>query len=117
MVLRTCRKMGAERLTPCRPNPDRPSSSLLGLFISDTDRSAMADFMKVVEWLFALLQMAVFVAAAPLFSAWIKRVKCWLQNRRSPPLNQPYKDLRRLFSKQVLLAHTASALFRTAPYL
>jgi formate hydrogenlyase subunit 4 len=69
------------------------------------------------EWLFALLQAMLFVAAAPLFTAWVKRVKCWLQNRRSPPLVQPYRDLRRLFSKEVLLAHSASPIFRAAPYL
>jgi formate hydrogenlyase subunit 4 len=44
-------------------------------------------------------------------------VKCWLQNRRSPPLVQPYRDLRRLFSKEVLLADSASPIFRAAPYL
>jgi formate hydrogenlyase subunit 4 len=69
------------------------------------------------EWLFALLQAVLFVAAAPLFTAWVKRVKCRLQNRRSPPLVQPYRDLRKLFSKEVLLAHSASPIFRAAPYL
>lgn len=77
----------------------------------------MVGLVSIVEWLFALLQVAAFIAAAPLFTAWIKRVKCWLQNRRSPPLMQPYLDLRKLFGKEVLLAHPASALFRTAPYL
>jgi len=77
----------------------------------------MVDFLKVMGWLFALLQVVMFVAAAPLFAAWVKRVKCWLQNRKSPPLLQPYRDLRRLFGKDVLLAHSASPIFRTAPYL
>jgi formate hydrogenlyase subunit 4 len=44
-------------------------------------------------------------------------VKCRLQNRRPPPLVQPYRDLRRLFSKGKVLAHTASPVFRAAPYL
>ena len=73
--------------------------------------------MDMMQWVFTLLQVLVFVATAPLFTAWIKRVKCWLQNRKSPPLIQPYRDLRRLFSKGVVLAHSASAVFRTAPYL
>jgi len=77
----------------------------------------MADQLKAAEWLFALAQTAAVVAAAPLFAAWVKRVKCWLQNRRPPPLHQTYLDLRRLFSKEVLLAHNASPVFRTAPYL
>jgi len=69
------------------------------------------------DWILALLQALLFVLFAPLFSAWIKRVKCWLQNRRSPPLLQPYKDLRRLFSKQVVLANNASVVFRFTPYI
>lgn len=69
------------------------------------------------DWILALLQALLFVLFAPLFSAWIKRVKCWLQNRRSPPLLQPYRDLRRLFSKQVVLAHNASIIFGLTPYI
>ena len=73
--------------------------------------------MNVTEWIFALLQAMLFVAAAPLFAAWVKRVKCWLQNRRPPPLIQSYRDLRRLVAKEVRLAHPASPVFRGAPYL
>lgn len=68
-------------------------------------------------WLLALLQTLLFVLAAPLFSAWIKRVKCWLQNRRPPPLLQPYRDLRKLFAKRVRLAENASVIFRMTPYV
>lgn len=69
------------------------------------------------DWLLALLGTLLFVALAPLFAAWVKRVKCWLQNRRSPALLQPYRDLRRLFSKQVVMAETASPLFVMTPYI
>jgi len=68
-------------------------------------------------WLLSLLQSVLFVVAAPLFASWVKRVKCRLQNRRPPPLLQPYRDLRRLFSKQVMLAANASAVFRVTPYV
>lgn len=68
-------------------------------------------------WILALFQAILFVFLAPLFSAWVKRVKCWLQNRRPPSLLQPYRDLRRLFSKQVVLAHNASFIFRLSPYI
>ena len=73
--------------------------------------------MNAAQWVLALLQAVLFIAAAPLFTAWVKRVKCRLQNRRSPPLLQPYRDLRRLFSKSKVLAYTASPVFRAAPYL
>lgn len=77
----------------------------------------MADYLNPAAWLLALLQTTLFVAAAPLFTAWVKRVKCRLQNRRAPSLLQPYRDLRKLFAKRVLLAETASPVFRMAPYI
>lgn len=73
--------------------------------------------MTVVGWLLVLIQTLVFVAAAPLFAGWVKRIKAYLQNRRPAPLLQPYRDLRKLFSKQVVLARTASPVFRMAPYV
>jgi formate hydrogenlyase subunit 4 len=40
-----------------------------------------------------------------------------LQNRRGAALWQPYRDLRKLFAKEARMAHTASPLFRAAPYI
>ena len=77
----------------------------------------MADYLNTVDWLAAVLQTVLFVATAPLFAIWVKRVKCTLQNRLPPPWLQPYRDLRRLFGKEVTLAHSASHLFRIAPYI
>lgn len=77
----------------------------------------MAAALNLNGWLMVLAQSALFVAAAPLFAGWIKWVKCRLQNRRPPPVYQPYRDLRRLFAKDVLWAENASVLFRMAPYL
>lgn len=73
--------------------------------------------MNLSGWLLALMQTILFVLAAPLFAIWIKRVKCWLQNRQSPDLVQPYRDLRRLFAKRVQIASSASLVFRMTPYL
>jgi len=77
----------------------------------------MGDLLNPLGWGLALLQALLFAAAAPLLAAWVKRVKCRLQNRRGPTLLQPYRDLRKLFAKEALVADTASPLFRTAPYL
>jgi len=63
------------------------------------------------------VQAALYAVAAPLLSAWIKKVKSHLQNRRGPSLLQPYRDLGNLLAKEVLMAHTASPLFRSAPYI
>ena len=64
-----------------------------------------------------LLQLFLLVALAPLFAGWVKIVKCRLQNRTSPGLLQPYRDIIRLFAKDVTLAENASWIFRFTPYL
>ena len=68
-------------------------------------------------WALALTQALLFAAGAPLLVAWVKRIKSRLQNRRGPALLQPYRDLRKLFGKEALVAHTASPVFRAAPYI
>lgn len=73
--------------------------------------------MTWTGWLLALLQTTLFVACAPLLAIWIKRNKCFWQNRRAPRYVQPYRDLIKLFRKQVVLAENASPLFRMAPYI
>jgi formate hydrogenlyase subunit 4 len=40
-----------------------------------------------------------------------------LQGRRGASIRQTYRDLFKLFSKEVRIAHTASTLFRAAPYI
>jgi len=77
----------------------------------------MDNFLSPVGWLLAVLQALLFAAAAPLLTAWVKKVKCRLQNRRGPSLLQPYRDLRKLFIKETLVAETASPIFRLAPYI
>jgi formate hydrogenlyase subunit 4 len=71
----------------------------------------------MIGWLLALVQLTLFVLGAPLLVIWVKRVKCFLQNRRAPSMMQPYRDLGKLFRKQVVLAENASQLFRMAPYI
>lgn len=68
-------------------------------------------------WLLVLLQTALFVLAAPLYSGWVKRNKALLQNRSPAPLVQPYRDLIKLFAKEIVLADTTNAIFRIAPYI
>jgi formate hydrogenlyase subunit 4 len=63
------------------------------------------------------VQMALVLALAPLLTGLVRKVKARLQRRRGPPLIQPYRDLRRLLGKEVVLADNASWLFRVAPYL
>ena len=64
-----------------------------------------------------LAEMLVVLLLAPLLVGYVRRLKALLVGRRGPPLVQPYRDLLRLLRKEVVLAHTASWLFRVAPYL
>lgn len=64
-----------------------------------------------------IVQIALVLGVAPLFSGWIKVQKCWMQGRTSPGLLQPYRDLGKLFAKDVVLAENASWLFRFTPYV
>lgn len=73
--------------------------------------------MKVHPFLIELIQIALLLLAAPLFAGWVKMVKCWSQGRSSPSLTQPYRDLCKLFSKDIALAENASWIFRSTPYL
>jgi formate hydrogenlyase subunit 4 len=73
--------------------------------------------LKIHPFFLEMLQLVLVLTAAPLFAGWVKRVKCWMQGRSSPSLLQPYWDLRKLFSKDVVLADSASWIFRFTPYL
>jgi formate hydrogenlyase subunit 4 len=62
-------------------------------------------------------QMLLVLLLAPLFTGFVRKAKARLLRRRGPPLIQPYRDLIRLIRKDVVLAESASWLFRVVPYL
>jgi formate hydrogenlyase subunit 4 len=62
-------------------------------------------------------QMLLVLAIAPALTGVTRKMKAWLQRRAGPSIFQPYRDLRRLFGKDVVLADNSSWLFRVAPYL
>src|ERR1700723_1955989 len=73
--------------------------------------------MTMIEALLAqLVQMTLILVLSPLLTGLVRKVKARLQRRRGPSLIQPYRDLRRLLGKEVVVAENASWLFRGAPY-
>lgn len=70
-----------------------------------------------MDWLLAFFQTLLFIALAPLLAGWLKFVKCRLQNRKAPPLWQPYRNLRKLWLKQPIIPTPASWIFSVAPYV
>jgi len=64
-----------------------------------------------------LFQTLLAVFLAPLMLGWANQCRAWLQNKSGPGLLQPYRLLFKLFMKDAVMAHTASWLFRLAPYV
>jgi formate hydrogenlyase subunit 4 len=62
-------------------------------------------------------QMLLVLLLSPLLTGFVRKVKARLLRRQGPPLLQPYRDLIRLMRKEVVLAESASWLFRVIPYI
>ena len=62
-------------------------------------------------------QMLLVLLLAPLLTGFVRKLKALLLRRRGPSLIQPYRDLLRLLKKEVVLAGSASSVFRSAPYV
>lgn len=63
------------------------------------------------------VQLALLLLLAPLVSGFIKTLKARLQTRRGPGILQPYRDLAKLFRKDMVLPATASWIFSATPYV
>lgn len=63
------------------------------------------------------VQMTLVLVLAPLLTGFVRKAKARLLRRQGAPVLQPYRDLLRLLRKEVVLAESASWLFRAAPYL
>jgi len=73
--------------------------------------------MSLHPFVIELLQFSLLLGLAPVFAGWVKVLKCRAQGRTAPGVLQPYRDIRRLFGKDIVLAENASWLFRFTPYL
>ena len=73
--------------------------------------------MSLHPFVIELLQFTLLLGLAPAFAGWVKVLKCRAQGRTAPGVLQPYRDIRRLFGKDIVLAENASWLFRFTPYL
>lgn len=73
--------------------------------------------MNLYPFVTEILQFLVLLGVAPAFAGWVKMLKCWTQGRSAPGLLQPYRDILKLFSKDIVLAENASWIFRFTPYI
>ena len=59
-----------------------------------------------------ILQTALLLLLAPLVSGVIRKGKARLQNRRGPPVWQPYLDLRKFLRKDMVIPNTPPGFSR-----
>jgi formate hydrogenlyase subunit 4 len=71
--------------------------------------------MTAILWQW--VQIVLVVALAPLVTGWVRWVKARLNGRRGASPVQPYRDVLRLLKKEAVVAHSASWVFRAAPYV
>ena len=74
-------------------------------------------FINTSFLLFALLNPAFALLAAPLYMALIRKVKARVQGRKGPGLFQAYYDLRKLMHKETIYSPVSSGIMRFTPYL
>src|SRR5450759_3581544 len=98
--------------------PHHPPISLAGVHRTGVAPAGARD-MAVMIHDFALqgAQMLLVLLLSPLLSGFVRKVKARLLRRQGPPLLQAYLDLIRLMRKDVVLAESASWLFRVIPYI
>lgn len=71
--------------------------------------------MTAILW--QVVQVVLVVALAPLITGYVRWLKARLNGRRGAVPWQPYRDLYRLLQKEAIVAHSASWVFRAAPYV
>jgi formate hydrogenlyase subunit 4 len=69
------------------------------------------------DFAFQGAEMLLVLLLSPLLTGFVRTVKARLLRRQGPTLLQPYRDLVRLMQKEVVLAESASWLFRVIPYI
>jgi formate hydrogenlyase subunit 4 len=71
----------------------------------------------VIRYGVGLGQTVLVLALAPGLVGLIRWMKARLQNRRGAPCWQPYRELRKLFQKEVVVSRNTSWLFRITPFI
>lgn len=64
-----------------------------------------------------IIQAILPLLLAPLAAGFVATCKARLQNRHGAGVLQPWRNLRKLFAKEVVVANHASWIFRAAPYI
>ena len=71
----------------------------------------------VLYIIFNIMQVLVVMALSPLAVGVLNRLEEIIQSKDGPSIFQPYRDLRKLFSKDEVISEESSWLFRVTPYI
>src|SRR5262249_40658996 len=116
--LRARRVVPATHGIPRAVDPGRLASSLLALHDPRPGRAPPGAVMgELMRHLVAAGQISLALLLAPGLIGLIRWMEARLQNRRGAPVWQPYRELRKLFQKEVVISRNASWLFRAAPFV
>lgn len=72
--------------------------------------------MNLTIYLAGALNLLLIILISPLYMTLIKKVKARSQRRSGPPILQGYRNLAKLFRKEVIYSENAGPLSRAAPY-
>lgn len=64
-----------------------------------------------------LIQILLVPALAPLFVGTIRKCKALMQNRHGASVFQPYREIRKLFTKEEIVSEDSSFIFLIAPFI
>ena len=70
-----------------------------------------------MDYVIQVLQSAVVLFLAPLYTGAIARAEAIVQSKRGPSVLQPYRDLAKLLRKGSATSEDASWIFRGAPFV
>jgi hypothetical protein len=71
----------------------------------------------LTELTIEILQLLIVMLGSPLLVGVIRKAKARLQGRRGASICQPYADLRKLLTKEMVVSENTSWIFRFTPYL
>src|SRR5262249_49176908 len=97
--------------------PDHPSVPQPGFRCAHHSPCGAGAMALIVDFIVQGAQMLTVLLLAPLLTGLVRKIKARLLRRQGPSVFQLYRDLVRLMRKEVVLAESASWLFRVIPYL
>ncbi len=71
----------------------------------------------LTDILIELMQLLIIALGAPLLIGFVRKIKARLQGRQGAGVFQPYRDLRKLLSKEAVISENTSWIFRFTPYV